>query len=579
MKKFYCFFIMSLLFISTSFSQVTWVQQTSGTLENLRGIYIVNSNVHYAVGNNGIVLKTTNAGQNWLMMPFPTNTNNICVYFQNENTGFVGNQNANIYKTINGGYNWEVNGSASTYAITSLSMPSTSVGFCGDHYSHIQKSTDNGQTWWSVATTPGYDAKIFFMNDNRGWAVDTYGYVYTTSNAGVNWSSIRISTDTLSSVYFLTSTIGYVAGDSGRVFRTTNGGVNWTLLNTGTVNKLNSIYVQNLNTIYACGNAGTIVYSNNGGSNWSVTTQGTYNLNNLYFIPTSQIGGIAGDIGRIYRTFNMGNTCIGTSNTPAGYPFYTYYMDSRTDMLYLASEILGSGVAPGYITKIGFYFTTADTLTMNGFNVKMQNTTASSLTGFTTTGWTTVYSGTYKPNGTGLRYINLPQPYFNWNGTSNLLIEICFNNSVYTQNSNVYSSPAVGMTYHNHTDLPTGDGCVNITTGALQPNRPNICITTQIYSGVNNNSGLIPDKYYLNQNYPNPFNPVTKIKYGLPKQGFVSLKIFDLLGREIKTIVNEQMNAGEFIVDFNGSELSSGTYFFRLEAGNFVETKKMILLK
>jgi hypothetical protein len=178
-----------------------------------------------------------------------------------------------------------------------------------------------------------------------------------------------------------------------------------------------------------------------------------------------------------------------------------------------------------------------------------------------------------------LHYINLPSPYFNWNGTSNLLVEICYNNSVFTHSSNVYSTAAPNMTYHQHQDLSTGNGCIDITSGSLQSTRPNVCFSNQIISGTGNSNKLVPENFYLSQNYPNPFNPTTKIKFGLAKNSFVSLKIFDILGREIKSLVNTQMTAGEYIVDFNGSELPSGAYFYRLETNNFTETKKLILLK
>ncbi|HRJ05566.1 MAG TPA: T9SS type A sorting domain-containing protein, partial [Ignavibacteria bacterium] len=85
--------------------------------------------------------------------------------------------------------------------------------------------------------------------------------------------------------------------------------------------------------------------------------------------------------------------------------------------------------------------------------------------------------------------------------------------------------------------------------------------------------------YSLSQNYPNPFNPVTNIKFSIPAAGNVKLVIFDILGREVKTLLNDVKPAGNYVVDFNAAELSSGAYFYRLESGNFVETKKMLLVK
>jgi hypothetical protein len=94
-----------------------------------------------------------------------------------------------------------------------------------------------------------------------------------------------------------------------------------------------------------------------------------------------------------------------------------------------------------------------------------------------------------------------------------------------------------------------------------------------------NNGALVPAKYELSQNYPNPFNPTTKINFALPKDGIVKITIFDLLGREVRTLVNESKTAGYYSVDFSSENLSSGFYFYKMESASFVETKKMMLLK
>jgi hypothetical protein len=85
--------------------------------------------------------------------------------------------------------------------------------------------------------------------------------------------------------------------------------------------------------------------------------------------------------------------------------------------------------------------------------------------------------------------------------------------------------------------------------------------------------------YTLEQNYPNPFNPVTTISYTIAAKDFVTIKVSDLLGKEVATLVNEEKAAGSYSVNFNGSKLSSGVYFYRMQAGSFVETKKLILVK
>lgn len=92
-------------------------------------------------------------------------------------------------------------------------------------------------------------------------------------------------------------------------------------------------------------------------------------------------------------------------------------------------------------------------------------------------------------------------------------------------------------------------------------------------------SSVVPDKYLLEQNYPNPFNPVTRIGYSIPENGMVTLKVFDMLGREVKTLVNTGQYAGKYEASLDMSEFSSGIYFYKLQAGNFTETRKMVLVK
>jgi len=112
---------------------------------------------------------------------------------------------------------------------------------------------------------------------------------------------------------------------------------------------------------------------------------------------------------------------------------------------------------------------------------------------------------------------------------------------------------------------------------------PIMWLNTVVFLPVNpvsvNGEGKIPQKFKLFQNYPNPFNPVTTIKYSIPERSFVSIKIYDVLGKEVSILVNEEKPAGSYEIRLNESVLTSGIYFYRLKAGSYVETKKMILLK
>jgi hypothetical protein len=90
---------------------------------------------------------------------------------------------------------------------------------------------------------------------------------------------------------------------------------------------------------------------------------------------------------------------------------------------------------------------------------------------------------------------------------------------------------------------------------------------------------IIPTVFKLEQNYPNPFNPSTKIKFAVPEKSNVLIKVYDILGSEVTTLVNKEMDAGWYENNFNAAGLSSGIYLFRMEAGSYMNTKKMILLR
>jgi hypothetical protein len=128
---------------------------------------------------------------------------------------------------------------------------------------------------------------------------------------------------------------------------------------------------------------------------------------------------------------------------------------------------------------------------------------------------------------------------------------------------------------------------ISISLGGTSTNPATVvssgCIVNTLCTtvGVNEDEGSlsIPKEYNLAQNYPNPFNPSTTVNFSVPSSEFVTLKVYDVLGNEIATLVNEEKPAGSYEVEFSADGLTSGIYFYKLQAGSFVETKKMILLK
>ncbi len=279
----------------------------------------------------------------------------------------------------------------------------------------------------------------------------------------------------------------------------------------------------------------------------------------------------------LYNFTIITSSCIGAGTSITAWPFNTFWHDSRMQMLFTASELLAAGLT--YNTefyKMSFNVQAASTQIMNGFNVRIQYTNLTSLTSFVNTGWLTVYSGTYTVPSTGWVTINFQGYEWCWFG-SNMLIEVCFDNSSYTSASNVYASDAPGMIWEQHTD--NSSGCT-LSTGTNGNNlRPNICFEKTACTGINNNQTSLPNAFSLSQNYPNPFNPVTSIKYSIPKQSIVKLVVYDLIGQEIAILVNGNKQPGYYEAEFDASNLASGVYFYKLEANEFVDVKKMVVIK
>ena len=123
-----------------------------------------------------------------------------------------------------------------------------------------------------------------------------------------------------------------------------------------------------------------------------------------------------------------------------------------------------------------------------------------------------------------------------------------------------------------------GDGDIDVLSASWLDDRI-VCYENLSIVNIVENSNEFPTEFRLSQNYPNPFNPLTAIKYQIPEISFVTIKVYDVLGNEIANLVNEEKPIGSYTVEFDAKNLPSSIYFYRLQAGSFVETKKMVLMK
>ena len=138
------------------------------------------------------------------------------------------------------------------------------------------------------------------------------------------------------------------------------------------------------------------------------------------------------------------------------------------------------------------------------------------------------------------------------------------------------------LIYDNQLGTPDTAAAMTAISGGsivIHPVEPGLALAKNENSDMQVDVKPIPHEYALHQNYPNPFNPITIIRYDLPAGSLVTLTVYDLLGREVTTVVDAYQSAGEHVVRFNGEQLASGAYIYRLTAGPFVQTKKLMVVK
>lgn len=397
---------------------------------------------------------------------------------------------------------------------------------------------------------------IFFVNAQTGFCVgNDYGdntCILKTTNIGSNWTVIfsQNSRNDFFCLYFVDENTGYAAGgdiilqNSSLIYKTTNCGNNWISQSTNESTIFHGIQFINVNTGIVAGSLGIIMKTTNGGNNWIQKASNTSSDLRGLFFPNSNSGYAVGKNGTIIKTTDGGENWLN----------------------------LNSGVN---YTLHGVYFTSVDVGTVTGNNTSANNgiilktinggvnwiNQSSSLSNFNT-----AYALCYINNDTGFVGVsghNGGNILYTFNGGLNWFTQFTPTNYLITDIFFINNS--------------TGFACG--TSGLLGTNGFILKTTNSGLTFVNNFYHKPPSKYVLRGNYPNPFNPSTKIKFEVPEKSNVQITVYNAEGKEITTIIDEQLKPGTYETEWDGSAFASGIYFYRLNAGDYLETKKMILLK
>jgi photosystem II stability/assembly factor-like uncharacterized protein len=426
------------------------------------------------------------------------------------------------------------------------------------------------QTGWIEINT-GFQriiTDVYFVSPNTGWAVGD-SIIIKSTNGGLSWTRqdynyLNIRT-TLNSVRFINENTGFVAGGhhSGfydfyyqYIFKTTDGGASWNLINNiqgGASSVITRIFPANQNHIFvsSAGSAnsassGGVMKSTNGGVNFfSFFTKGE--SNSLYCFDTNTAWvsfyywtDFPAWKGYIYKTTNGGLNWFEQFKD-------SLYNSSKINSLIFVNQNTGFAVGKMYTSnKTRFFKTTNgganwDTISYN--NSKYNSVFFINAS----TGWK---AGVYYPDSSCIDYTT--------NGGTNWIKQ---KKGTGTEITNLYFANQL-----------TGWATIKNSSVILRTTTGGITFISSV-------SNEIPDKYCLFQNYPNPFNPSTNIRYQITNNRLVLIKIYDIAGKEIATLVNEKQSPGTYEVKLEAGDLPSGVYFYKLITGDYSETKKMILFK
>lgn len=383
--------------------------------------------------------------------------------------------------------------------------------------------------WVQVSSGVGSQVMSLAYSGNNLYA-GGYG-VYLSTNNGANWTQTSLSNHNIRSITAYGNYVFAGTYSHDGVFRSTNNGASWQQVGLNNI----SIVEFGVNGIYIF--AGTldsgIYVSSNNGSNWTKTNS---NIHSAYSFAESGIMNLAGtDGGGVYLSTNNG-----TSWNFAGLNTHFVY----------SLAVLGNNVFAGTYFNHGVFRSTDNGTSWTQTSLNNQNIYSLNVSGNTIFAGTGLYpyaNGFYVSNDYGANWIQKNE------GLGNLFIH-----ALCVMNNFVFAG----------TD---GAGVFRRQLNEL--------------IGITPVSSIIPDQFSLSQNYPNPFNPVTKIRFSIPKietsqrDVYTKLVVYDLLGREVQKLVNENLLPGTYEVEFEGRNLPSGVYYYKLTWNGNSDTKKLIILK
>ena len=617
---------------------VNWAVQTSPTTADLFGVTFTDAQTGWAAGNSGVILKTTDGGLNWFAQTSGTTSQIKAVSAADQQHAWAITR-TQVYRTTDGGSTWGVAKSMSSFAfLEDIRFVNPLKGFVtgyADGGANLLQSTDGGLTWASLGASFGWGKRITLIDESNvyfagitatginiyddGWGgvsvnIDGAAWaLWRTSNGGAAWATTTFG---MSGWLLGASVCGGAGGasvwavsDRGAIVRTADGCVTWAVCNQGVIRKIYGVSVADGRTAWAVGEYGTLVKTANGGLSWS--QQQCNSSATLYGVKFLNLmtGWAVGSGGTILATTDGGLRWMSQRSGVGDGLLGLDFADASTGWAVGYGRILKTtNGGSDWIIKPPPVSTTFNSISCAGASHA----------------WIAVSGGRVLKTIDGGTTWTQPST-----GTTNTLYGICFVDTLtgwaVGESGRIISTTDGGESWGNQTSGTTGTlysvRFCDRQKGWIVGAAGRIMATTNggsSWEGQSSGTGaelrsvdffggrsgwaggaggvilatvtggsLVPVAeepgrpmaFALFQNYPNPFNPSTVIRFSLPATARVFLEVFDMLGRRVEVLVDESRAAGTYEVLFRGERLASGVYFYRLRAGGFTETKKLLLLK
>jgi photosystem II stability/assembly factor-like uncharacterized protein len=593
---------------------------TGGTSANIYDIAYASRDTVFACGtSSGTVLRSVDGGQTWTALAPPTVTTRYGIAVYSPQEVVIVGSSGNTIRTTDAGATWNTAAAGATtlYGVARSGSSLIAVNSTQAAY----RSTDRGASWtllFDRGSSPLY--AVHHADSLRGFMVGSNGVNYRTADGWATYDSVLVSRFT-AQVCFAARMTGpatiHVGGSMGNLYLSTNGGATWTTTESGT--RYYALdFADSLNGV-AVGWRGTVVKTSDAGRTWTELRgiNGFEAYDVQMFSPASFVVGSAG--GRLYKTTDGGNTFVerplpvltagsvktlrfltenvGFASGEMGRIYHTTNGGASWDSIYYTGasfnnieDIVFVGDSVGFaVGERGRVWTTTNRLSWDSAGISRPAVL---------TLWEAAFlsrSSGYVDSQDGkiFRTTNGGATWATVSDTAGLagrdVIDIALADSM-----RGYAVAEGGILFRMATPTRWVVDRVVSTLGVpdnlwgIDFVTPRLAYISGYYGTIYRldvvpltsvADGALPQEYSLDQNYPNPFNPVTTIGFTLPAQGRTRLTVYDLLGRQVASLLDEDRAAGRHQIRFDARNLSSGTYFYRLESGTFTSTRKLILLR